>query len=117
MKFIDSIIEYYSSPSAEIILKRNEYKKIKDPIRLWLLLFVALIILSILLFIFNIKAIAFFCLIISLSIIPILYLNIPRNCPICKGKMKRYINNDLVNFCCDNCKTKFNCIIGVGDTN
>ncbi len=103
--------------NAKMLRKRVDYSNVRDSNYLdSLILLILGVISATLMFLYSYKLwICLLALGFYICAVILYYTIRPRKCKTCKSKMHRFENNDDVLFCCDNCKTKFKCIVRLGN--
>ena len=110
-RYGEKIIEH----NKKMLPERLTYRDVHDTLKGSVILLVGGLLIVTLLFILSLQSIAIVSLVILLFGSIIWYLNKSRKCGFCGLKMNRFMNDNRVLFCCDTCRTKFECIIGIGD--
>jgi Ca2+/Na+ antiporter len=109
--------EKIKEQESKMFPNRMEYDNVKDPNYLDSIVLVLIGIIATLVLYFN--SFTILTCVVSFSFyicfVILYYTERARKCKTCKSKMRRFENNDDVLFCCDKCKTKFKCIIRLGN--
>ena len=100
----------------EMLSQRLEYRKVKDNSYDSIILLIVGIVISLIMYLNSCTYLM--CLLFLAfytGVLIIYYTERTRKCKECRSKMSRFEYNDKVFFCCDKCKTKFKCIISIGN--